>query len=124
MLDTLDWPWGWERAALAGNSFGGAVALRAAALAPERVTSLALFSAPPVVLSEPSAELAAAWEAEESALEAGDLEAAVKAITDAWLLPDAPPALRERVATMQRRAFESEGRSGAGGGPRFPRGAP
>ena len=104
VLETLD-GLGLERAALAGNSFGGAVALRVAAVAPERVTSLALFSAPPVEF-EPSAELTATWEAEESALEAGDLDGAVKAVTDAWLLPDAPEALRERVAAMQRRAFE------------------
>ena len=52
-----------ERAALAGNSFGGAVAMRVALVAPERFTSLALFSAPPLD-SEPSAELAAVWEAE------------------------------------------------------------
>jgi pimeloyl-ACP methyl ester carboxylesterase len=104
VLETLD-GLGLDRAALAGSSFGGAVAMRVAAVAPERVTSLALFSAPPVVL-EPSAELAAVWEAEEEALEAGDLEAAVKAVLDAWLLPDAPEELRRRVERMQRRAFE------------------
>ena len=96
---------GWSRPALAGNSFGGAVAQRVAAVAPERVRALALFSAPPPVF-EPSAELTAAWEAEEGALDAGDLEAAVEAVTDAWMLPDAPEQLRERVAAMQRRAFE------------------
>jgi len=35
-----------ERAALVGNSFGGAVALRAALVAPERVSALVLISAP------------------------------------------------------------------------------
>jgi pimeloyl-ACP methyl ester carboxylesterase len=92
-------------AAVVGNSFGGAVALNVAAVAPERVTSLMLVSAPPPGL-EPSSELKAAWEAEESALERGDIEAAVRAVVDVWTLPDAPPGLRDRVARMQRRAFE------------------
>jgi pimeloyl-ACP methyl ester carboxylesterase len=91
-------------AALVGNSFGGAVALRAAFVAPERFAALALISAPAPGV-EPSAELEAAWEAEESALERGDLEGAVTAVIDTWTLPDAPAELRERIATMQRRAF-------------------
>ncbi|MEA2272529.1 MAG: hypothetical protein QOI98_1237 [Solirubrobacteraceae bacterium] len=93
-----------ERAALVGNSFGGAVALRAAFVAPDRVTALVLVSAPPPAL-EPSPQLAAAWAAENAALERGDVEAAVRAVVDAWTLPDAPPALREHVAAMQRRVF-------------------
>jgi pimeloyl-ACP methyl ester carboxylesterase len=93
-----------ERAALVGSSFGGAVALRAALVAPDRVSALALISAPPPEL-EPSPELEAAWEAEEAALERGDIDAAVAAVVDAWTLPDASPELRERVAAMQRRAF-------------------
>jgi 3-oxoadipate enol-lactonase len=95
---------GIERAALVGNSFGGAVALRAAVVAPERVSALALVSAPAPGL-EPSPELEAAWEAEEAALESGDVEAAVAAVVDAWTLPDASQGLRDRVAAMQRRAF-------------------
>jgi pimeloyl-ACP methyl ester carboxylesterase len=94
-----------DRAVLVGNSFGGAVALRVAVVAPERAAAIALVSAPPPNL-EPSTELQAAWEAEESALERGDIEAAVGAVLDAWMLPDAPAALRDRVAAMQRRAFE------------------
>jgi len=93
-----------ERAALVGNSFGGAVALRAALVAPDRASALALISAPSPAL-EPSPELEAAWEAEETALQRGDLEAAVEAVVDAWTLPDASPQLRDRVAAMQRRAF-------------------
>ncbi|SDX77463.1 Pimeloyl-ACP methyl ester carboxylesterase [Geodermatophilus africanus] len=92
------------RAALVGSSFGGAVALRAALVAPDRVSALALISAPPPAL-EPSPELKAAWEAEEAALQRGDIEAAVEAVVHAWTLPDASPELRERVAAMQRRAF-------------------
>jgi pimeloyl-ACP methyl ester carboxylesterase len=93
-----------ERAALVGNSFGGAVALRTALVAPDRVSALALISAPPPAL-KPSPELEAAWEAEEVALQRGDVEAAVEAVLDAWTLPDASPELRDRVAAMQRRAF-------------------
>lgn len=96
---------GIERAALAGVSFGGAVALRVAVAAPERVSALVLVSAPPLDL-EPSAQLEAAWEAEGAAMERGDVEAAVAAVVDAWTLPGAPPQLRSRVAAMQRRAFE------------------
>jgi pimeloyl-ACP methyl ester carboxylesterase len=94
-----------DSAALVGNSFGGGVALRVAVVAPERVTALVLVSAPPPDL-DPSSELQAAWEAEESALERGDIEAAVVAVLDAWLPDDTAPELRERVAAMQRHAFE------------------
>jgi pimeloyl-ACP methyl ester carboxylesterase len=90
--------------ALVGNSYGGAVAMRIAAIAPAQLTALALISAP-VPGAEPSAELSAAWEAEEEALGEGDVEAAVAAILDAWLLRDASDELRVRVAAMQRRAF-------------------
>jgi len=104
VLETLD-GLGLERTALAGSSFGGAVAQRVAAVASERLTALAMFSAPPVVL-DPSPTLTAAWEAEEAALERGDLDGAVRAVLDAWLLPGAPGELSRRVELMQRRAFE------------------
>lgn len=92
-------------AVLVGNSFGGAVALRLAVTAPALVRGLVLVAAPPVDF-EPGPELRAAWEAEEAALEAGDLDGAVAAVLDAWLPVGAPPALRERVGAMQRRTFE------------------
>jgi pimeloyl-ACP methyl ester carboxylesterase len=104
VLETLD-ALGIERAALVGNSYGGAVALRVAVVAPERVTALALISAPPPGL-EPSEELEAAWAAEGEARDRGDLEGAVRAVVDAWTLADAPEALRERVAAMERHALE------------------
>jgi len=97
-----------ERAALVGNSFGGAVALRIAFVAPERVSALALISAPPPDM-EPSPQLAAAWEAEEEALERRDTEAATQISVDTWTMPGAPQDLRERVAAMQRRVFELQG---------------
>ncbi|HLY49812.1 MAG TPA: alpha/beta hydrolase [Solirubrobacteraceae bacterium] len=100
-----------ERAVLVGNSFGGAVALRVAVLAGERVTALVLVSAPAPGL-DPSAQLQAAWKAEEAGLDRGDLESAVSAVVNAWTLPDAPTELRERVATMQRRAFARQAAAG------------
>jgi pimeloyl-ACP methyl ester carboxylesterase len=104
VLETLD-ALGVERAALVGNSFGGAVAVCVAMEAPERVEALVLVSAPAPGI-DPSPELEAAWAAEEEALEGDDVDAAVAAVVDAWLLPDAPAALRDRVAAMQRRAFD------------------
>jgi pimeloyl-ACP methyl ester carboxylesterase len=93
-------------ATLAGNSFGGAVALRVAVVAPERVRALMLISAPDAdVESSPSPELRAAWEAEEAAFERRDVDAAVEAVVSAWTLPDAPAQLRKRVAAMQRKAI-------------------
>lgn len=94
-----------NRATVVGNSFGAAVALRVAAVAPAAVAAMALIS-PPAPGLEPSPELQAVWEAEETALEAGDIDAAVEVIVDAWTLPGASDELRQRIATMQRRAFE------------------
>lgn len=70
VVETMD-GLGIERAALVGNSFGGAVALRVAALHPERISSLLLFSASSVPEPDPSPGLLAAWDAEEEALKAG-----------------------------------------------------
>lgn len=97
-----------ERAVLVGNSFGAAVALRVAAIAPAAVSGLVLISPPPLAL-EPSAQLSAAWEAENAALDRGDVDAAVDAVVHAWTQPGAPQALRDRVAAMQRRTFELQG---------------
>jgi 3-oxoadipate enol-lactonase len=95
-----------ERTALVGNSFGGAVALRVAALRPERISSLLLFSAPAVPEPDPSPELLAVWEAEEGAVEEGDFEKAVEAVVSAWIRPGAAEGVRRRIATMQRRNYE------------------
>ncbi len=96
---------GVDRAALVGNSFGGAVALRVAVLAPERVGALALISSPAPGV-EPSSRLLEAWEAEEGALQRGDIDGAVDAVVRAWTLPGAPSELCELIAAMQRRALE------------------
>ncbi len=94
-----------DRAVVVGCSFGGAVALRLAVTAPERVQGLVIMSAPAPGL-EPSPHLQAAWAAEGEALERGDLDAATAAVVAAWLAPDAPAELRDLVAAMQRRAYE------------------
>jgi 3-oxoadipate enol-lactonase len=105
-----------ERASLVGSSFGGAVALRVAALYPDRISSLALFSTAAVPEGDPSPELLAAWEAEEAALEEGRIEDAVEAVVSAWVRPGASDEVRRRVATMQRGNYELH----AGGqGPEF-----
>jgi pimeloyl-ACP methyl ester carboxylesterase len=94
-----------DRAVVVGCSFGGAVALRLAVTAPERVRALVVISSPAPGL-EPSPHLEAAWTAESEALERGDLDGAADAVVVAWLAPDAPAELRDLVAAMQRRAFE------------------
>jgi pimeloyl-ACP methyl ester carboxylesterase len=104
VLDTID-ALAVERATLVGNSYGGAVAQRVAVVAPELVGGLVLISSPADGI-EPSPELEAVWEAEESALSDGDVDTAVTAVLDAWLRADSAPELRDRVAAMQRRAFE------------------
>lgn len=105
-----------DRAALVGNSFGGAVALRVAALYPERASSLILFSASAVPEPDPSPGLLAAWDAEETAVEAGDLDGAIEAVVSAWVPPAAAAEVRERIAAMQRRNYELQG---TGEGPEF-----
>ncbi len=105
---------GIERAAIVGNSFGGAVALRIAAVAGERVSALALVSAPAPGI-DTSAQLEAVWAAEEAALERGDVDGAVEAVVEGWTLPDAPPQLKRRVAAMQRRAYALQDSAGEAG---------
>ncbi len=109
VLETLD-AIGVGRFAAVGNSFGAAVALRVAVCAPQRVAALVLVSVPPPEL-KPSRELEAAWEAEEAALTTGDIDAAVSAVLDAWTLPQ-DASVRERIARMQRRAFELQAAAG------------
>jgi pimeloyl-ACP methyl ester carboxylesterase len=105
VVETMD-ALGIERASLLGNSFGAAVALRVAALQPERVSSLLLFSVRGVPEPDPSPQLLAAWEAEEEALSAGDVGSAVEAVASAWVRPGAPEVVRQRVVAMQRRNYE------------------
>ncbi|MDQ6850701.1 MAG: hypothetical protein M3070_12220 [Actinomycetota bacterium] len=63
-------------------------------------------------LDNPSPALRRAREAENTALEHGDIDAAVAAVVAAWTQPHAPAALRERVASMQRCALELQAAAG------------
>lgn len=90
-----------ERAVLAGNSYGGLVALDAASRHRDRVAALVLL-APPLPDHEFSQRMEDFGAAEEAALEAGDLDAAVALNVDMW----AGRASRELVAAAQHRIFE------------------
>jgi pimeloyl-ACP methyl ester carboxylesterase len=103
VLETVD-ELGVGRFAAVGNSFGGAVALRVAVCAPQRVSGLVLASIPPPDL-DPSPELAARWAAEEEAMQRGDIDAALAAVLTAWTPADRPD-IRALIAPMQRRALE------------------
>ena len=103
VLATLDGV-GVDRAALVGNSYGGAIAQRLVVEAPQRFTALGLVSSPSPDM-EASPGTLAAWDAEEQAVEEGDIEAAVAAVVDAWTGPAASGEVRALVADMQRRAY-------------------
>ncbi len=89
-------------AVLLGSSFGAAVALRVAALHPDRASALALFSAPAVPEPEPSPELLAIWDAEDAAVEGGEIETAVAAAVSGWVGPQASAGVGELVAASVR----------------------
>jgi pimeloyl-ACP methyl ester carboxylesterase len=102
---------GFDRAALVGVSLGGRVALEVALARPELVSALVLV-APGLPGHAWSESLRAEWEAEEAALVAGDLDAAVEANLRTWVdgprrqAEDVEPEVRKQVGEMQRRAFE------------------
>ena len=108
LLDHL----GLERAHLVGCSFGAGVAAELALERPALVASLVLAAPGGALLSERTDELAAAWELEGAAVEAGDIDAAVDANVTAWVDgprrgPEAvPAAVRDGVRAMQRRNFD------------------
>jgi 3-oxoadipate enol-lactonase len=106
LLDEL----GIERAAVVGASMGGLAALELALRAPDRVAALVLLDA---ALDEfdRSPELRAFGAAEEAALEADDLDAAVEANVRMWVTRGdraVDPAVVELVERMQRAAFEAQ----------------
>jgi 3-oxoadipate enol-lactonase len=100
-----------EPATLIGTSLGSILALELALESPERVAALVL-AGPSLDGHEWSDEVRAFGEEEETALERGDLDAAVDANVKMWLagprrsLDDVDPQLRRLVAEMQRNAFE------------------
>jgi 3-oxoadipate enol-lactonase len=109
---------GFDRAALVGGSLGGRVVLEVAVARPELVSALVLI-APGLPGHEWSDEVKASWAEEEAAYEAADIERAVDVNLRIWVDgprrgPDAvEPAVRERLAEMQRRAFELQFAAGA-----------
>jgi len=88
-------------AAVVGNSLGGRVALQLALARPDLVERLLLVS-PGLPGHDWSPEVRACWEAEEAAVERGDLDAATEVCVEFWALPH----VRDAVRPMQRRALE------------------
>ncbi|MBY8884336.1 alpha/beta hydrolase [Streptomyces sp. PTM05] len=100
VLDTLD-HLGADRFVLAGNSLGALVALQVAVTAPERVEGLVLVGYRPHDLPA-SPRLRAAWDDERTALDAGDLDAAVTTGVEAWTSAGATGDVRAHAARMLR----------------------
>jgi 3-oxoadipate enol-lactonase len=88
-------------AALVGNSFGGAVALRTA-LAKQELISRLVVVAPGLPTWDWSEEMRNYWAAEEAAWEAGDYDLATQVNLDFWVKPEH----HDEVRPQQRRAIE------------------
>ena len=103
---------GISRVHVVGASFGAGVAVETALAAPGRVASLLLAAPGGSLIPAMTPQLRAFAHAENAALDAGDLDAAVVANVLTWVDgPDRPAdrvpgEVRDRVAVMQRRAFE------------------
>lgn len=103
---------GIHRAHLVGCSFGAGVAVELALADPGLAASLLLVSPGGVLFTERMPELTAYIEAENAALETGDLVAGAEVNVRWWV--DSPrrepsevaPAVRDAVRTMQLRVFE------------------
>lgn len=110
LLDTLD-HLGVGSCHLVASSFGSGVALEVALTRPGLVRSLLLAPPGGSLLPHESPALAAFAAAENAALERGDLDAALEANIDAWVVgqgrrrEDVDPAVTASVRVMQRRAF-------------------
>lgn len=110
VLGTLD-ALGVDRAHLVGCSFGAGVCVEVALDRPALAASLVLVSPGGALITERTDQLAALWETEGTALEAGDLDAAAEANVVAWVDgPERGPdvveqAVRDVVREMQRLAF-------------------
>jgi pimeloyl-ACP methyl ester carboxylesterase len=102
---------GMQKASLVGVSMGGRAALEVALARPDLVETLVLVGAG-FPGHDWSAEMKAADAAEMEALERGDIDAAVEVCMRTWVdgprrqPEDVDPGVRERVAEMQRLAYE------------------
>lgn len=111
VLDTLD-HLGVTSCHLVGSSLGAGVAVEVALTRPDLVRSLLLAPPGGTLLTERTPALAAFGAAENEALARGDLDAAVEANVDTWVVGEGRDhdAVDEDVAAsvrvMQRRAFE------------------
>jgi len=111
VLDTLD-HLGVASCHLVGSSLGAGVALEVALARPGLVRSLLLAPPGGSLLTERTPTLAAFAAAENAALERGDLDGAVEANVQAWIvgagraLADVDPTVTASVRLMQGRAFE------------------
>lgn len=111
LLDTLDSA-GITRCHLVGASFGAGVAVEAALVRPGLARSLLLSAPGGSLIAEETPQLREFFAAEGDALAKGDLDAAVEANLRWWVdgprrAPGTvPAATREKVAAMQRLAFE------------------
>ncbi len=101
------------RAMVVGISFGGKIAIDFALAYPQRVAALVL-GAPSVGGTQPSERIIQFWEAEEAAMEQGDLDTAVELNLRLWV--DGPqrqpdevnPTVRQKVGQMQREIFQMD----------------
>ena len=93
-----------ERAAVAGCSFGGRVAMQLATAAPERVSSLALFASA-LDIDDWSPEIQEYRAEEEALVEAGDIDGTVELNVRTWARA---PETEELVADMARTALEHQ----------------
>ncbi|MBM7503568.1 alpha/beta fold hydrolase [Agromyces aurantiacus] len=103
---------GIDRCHLVGASFGSGVAVEVALSAPELVESLLLCPPGGSLLAELTPDLRAFFDAERDALARDDLDAAVEANVDAWVVgprrdaSEVDPDVVAAVRVMQRRAFD------------------
>jgi pimeloyl-ACP methyl ester carboxylesterase len=88
-------------AALVGNSFGGAIALRTALAHPDRVSKLVLIDSG-LPAWDWTEEMTSYFEAEGAAVEAGDLDAATEVNLQFWVKPEH----HDEVRPQQRHALE------------------
>ena len=101
-----------DRCHLVGASYGAGLAVEVALTQPELVTSLFLVTPGGSLIPERTPDLAAFGAAEQAAIEAGDIDAAVEANVRWWVdgpgreAGSADPGVREQVRQMQRLAFD------------------